>query len=139
MFGFCCNAVRFILGPGKEVPWINPFTPIRGAVTFLLHFCCSCLAIIFTKKMTVMIHDNFDKCFGLAELGHKAPQNSSMLTVGIIPTIHGTNVTSVQLLNFKFFCLIILDYRWNLKQNISPLSSSVLNLTFKPTSLKYCT
>jgi hypothetical protein len=62
-----------------------------------------------------------------------------MLTVGIIPTIHGTNVTSVQLLNFKFFCLIILDYRWNLKQNISPLSSSVLNLTFKPTSLKYCT
>jgi len=54
--------------------------------------------------MTVMIHDNFGKrCFLLADLGHKAPQNSSMLTVGIIPTIHGTTVTSVQLLNFKFF------------------------------------
>jgi len=33
---------------------------------------------------------------------------------------------------------MILDYRWNLKQNISTLPSSVLNLIFKPTSLKYC-
>jgi hypothetical protein len=51
-----------------------------------------------------MMYDNFDNsCFGLADLGRKAPQNIGMLKVGIIITIHGTTVTSVQLINFKFF------------------------------------
>ena len=78
MFGFCCNAVRFILGPGKEVPWIDPFTAIRKAVTFLLQndspFLLELPSHPVHKKMTMMIHDNFgNRCFELADLRHKAP------------------------------------------------------------------